>query len=181
MPLPEVDNTDQKRMRDIMFYVFISLFIALTILTILSLFFGLTKLKEKYESTLVTTFIIEVGAAVIALFYGLFGIKKKESPNTIQTRISGPLKIFISAKENSILRNQAYTGYYEIFNEETGEKKLIENIPTQWDAGIFLWFSIKDISENTFIKIGVKDNSGKKWESDHMDPRTVKFEKLHEL
>lgn len=78
MALDTITNSDQRKMRSVMFYVFLAIFVVLTFLTILSLFFGLTKLKEQYQSTLVITFVIEVGVAIAALFYGLFGLKKTD-------------------------------------------------------------------------------------------------------
>lgn len=56
-------------MRWILFYVFIGIFVSITILTILALFWGFGKLQEHYKTTLFTTFIIESVIAMITLFY----------------------------------------------------------------------------------------------------------------
>ena len=181
MALSVTQNTEQRTMRLVMFYVFLSLFVILTVLTILTLFFGLTQLKDKYETLLVNTFIVEIGTAIAALFYGLFGLRRQDSTTQIQSKISGPIRVYISAKENGLTYNTIYSAYYETFNEDTGEKKLTENVPIQWEAGNFLWFSVKEASEDIYLKIGIRDGIGKKWESDHIAPKTFRFEKLHEL
>jgi hypothetical protein len=74
-------QTQFERMRWYIFWIFITLFVMASVLTILGLFFGVGNLSERHEDKLVLAFVIEVGVAVAALFYSLFGIKKSGESN----------------------------------------------------------------------------------------------------
>ena len=69
-------DEQSKKMKWILFWVFIVIYIVVTILTILALFFGLGNLGENFKTPLLATFIIETGVGIITLFYSLFGLKK---------------------------------------------------------------------------------------------------------
>ncbi len=71
-----------EKMRWILFWIFIGLYVIITVLTILALFYGLGSLAEEYKKTLFTTFIVETGVGVVTLFYALFGLRKT-SGNTV--------------------------------------------------------------------------------------------------
>lgn len=62
-------------MRWILFSVITVLFVVISIVTILALFFGIGELKEQYEQQLVAAFILETAGALFGLFYSLFGLK----------------------------------------------------------------------------------------------------------
>jgi len=66
-------------MRWIVFYMSIALFIVVFVLTILTLFFELFEIPEKYMDSLFKLFIGETGLFVIALFYSLFGLNRAET------------------------------------------------------------------------------------------------------
>jgi len=63
-------------MRWIAFYLSITLFLTVFILTILSLFFRIFEVPEKYMDSLFKMFIGETGLFVTALFYSLFELKR---------------------------------------------------------------------------------------------------------
>lgn len=126
-----------------MFYAFLSIFIVLTILTILSLFFGLTRLKQEYQSTLVTTFVIEVGVAIAALFYGLFGLKRivedtgeKKDPETVTAgsslkndteRPQLDMDVFLNKViTDQLVREQTLTLVHELKNLKTIKNPLFQ-------------------------------------------------------
>lgn len=67
----------KEQMRWILFWVFVSIFAIVSLLTILAVFFGLGAPSEEERKTLLYAFIVESGAAVIALFYSLFSLKGK--------------------------------------------------------------------------------------------------------
>ncbi len=73
-------NEDQKaKMRWYMFWVFMVLFIIVSILTISALFFDFGQLESKYKDNLTWAFVLEVGGAVVALFYSIFDIKRPQT------------------------------------------------------------------------------------------------------
>ena len=75
-------SSQSDSMRWYLFVVFVGLFVVVSVLTILSLFFGIGNLNERHEGKLVTAFILEVGGAVVALFYSLFSLKPPASSET---------------------------------------------------------------------------------------------------
>jgi hypothetical protein len=68
--------SQNERMRWYLFWIFVCLFVGVSLLTMLALFFGIGAVNERHEGKLVTAFIVEVGSAVAALFYKLFGLKQ---------------------------------------------------------------------------------------------------------
>ncbi|WP_223789429.1 hypothetical protein [Marinicella meishanensis] len=62
-----------KKQKSILFYVFVTLFLAITVLTIYGIFFELEKLDEKYKDKLFYALILEVVGAVLLLFKMGFG------------------------------------------------------------------------------------------------------------
>jgi len=74
-----METTQKKQMQWYMFITFLSLFIIVSALTILALFFGFGQLQEKYQDKLMWAFVLEIGAAVVALFYSIFDLKKPTS------------------------------------------------------------------------------------------------------
>jgi hypothetical protein len=68
-------SSQSETMRWYLFWVFISLFVIISILTILALFFEVGQIGEDDKGKLVTAFLLEVGLAVGALFYSLFKLK----------------------------------------------------------------------------------------------------------
>ena len=81
MPVPK---KQQNLMRWILFWVFLSLFIAVVIGTLGALFFGFGHLTDSERDVLFKVFIVEIGAAIIALFYSIFGLKR---PGAEATRL----------------------------------------------------------------------------------------------
>lgn len=83
-------DEQSKFMKWILFWVFISFYVIITILTIFALFFELGNLAEDYKTSLFTTFLIETGVGIITLFYSLFGLNrgnKKESIHQVNSEI----------------------------------------------------------------------------------------------
>ncbi len=65
-----------EKMRWVMFYTFISLYVLIVIGTLLSLWFGIGQITREERSWLFRGFIVEIGLAIIALFYSIFGLKR---------------------------------------------------------------------------------------------------------
>jgi hypothetical protein len=75
--MTETGKNQYFTMRWIVFYVFMVLYVALMVFTILAVFFNIFELPEEQEKVLFYAFIIEIGVAVVALFYSLFEINRK--------------------------------------------------------------------------------------------------------
>lgn len=89
MPPPEsspsprpamVDQTllSRIRMRWIVFWVFLVLYIAIVAATIYTIFVGSTPTAEE-RSVLFKVFIVEIGAAIAALFYNVFSLRNEKT------------------------------------------------------------------------------------------------------
>ncbi len=75
-------DEQRSKMKWVLFWVFIAIYIIVTLLTILALFFDLGNLATDYKTPLFTTFIIETGVGIITLFYSLFGLSRNETKET---------------------------------------------------------------------------------------------------
>jgi hypothetical protein len=73
-------SSQSERMKWYLFWTFVCLFVVVSLLTILALFFDIGALDRRYESKIVTVFVLAVGSGVVALFYGLFGLKQPATP-----------------------------------------------------------------------------------------------------
>jgi len=73
--MPENKN-QTATMKWTLFWVFVVLFVAIVILTLGSVFFGMGNPTENERSLLFKAFIVEIGLAVVALFYALFNLKR---------------------------------------------------------------------------------------------------------
>ena len=74
MVRPRGTRSQVETMRWVLFWVFVCIFVAVALLTILALFFDIGKIKPQYESWFIRAFFIAVAAAIVALFYSLFNI-----------------------------------------------------------------------------------------------------------
>lgn len=75
-------------MRWILFWVVLVIFIALVVLTTVSLFTTFLPLDKEFKPVMVTTFVVEVGIAIFGLFYSLFGIKKSGGDGNVKIRLN---------------------------------------------------------------------------------------------
>lgn len=78
-------DTSNEKMKWILFWVFISLFVLAVLGTLSVVFLGIGSPTETEREWLVKGLILEVAACVIALFYSIFGLKKPNEPNTEKT------------------------------------------------------------------------------------------------
>lgn len=99
-------DTSNEKMKWILFWVFISLFVLAVLGTLSVVFLGMGTPTDTEREWLVKGLIIEVAACVVALFYSIFGLKKNIQGNTekvlsdIETRVKEiEEKILISSKE----------------------------------------------------------------------------------
>ena len=72
-----VQGEQARRMRWILFGIFVVLFVIIVLGTLGAVFLGFGDLSDTERSTLFKAFLVEIGAAVLALFYSLFGLKRK--------------------------------------------------------------------------------------------------------
>ncbi len=70
------------RMRAVMFWVFIGLFVAVCTCTMLAVFAGVGHPTEDERNVLFTGFIVEVGVVIVALFAHMFGLREKLTRQT---------------------------------------------------------------------------------------------------
>lgn len=99
-------DTSNEKMKWILFWVFISLFILAVLGTLSVVFLGMGTPTETEREWLVKGLILEVAACVVALFYSIFGLKKPaENTNDkalsdIEVRVKElEEKLLISTKE----------------------------------------------------------------------------------
>lgn len=90
-----------KRMRWILFYIFITIFVLIVAGTIATVFFGFGSPSPNERSLLFKIFIGEIGIAVLTLFRVLFGLKRKpvEAVESIP-RVDGKYKYEITTSDN---------------------------------------------------------------------------------
>ena len=72
----ENDNNMADRMRWVLFWVFISLFVIIVAGTLSMIFFDLGTPQPEERSLLVKVFVIEVGICVATLFYSVFNLQR---------------------------------------------------------------------------------------------------------
>ncbi|NIM14948.1 MAG: hypothetical protein GTO45_23530 [Candidatus Aminicenantes bacterium] len=75
--MTQSERKQNRRMKWVLFYVFVAIFVAIVTLTIMVVFFGFGDTTEQERDFLFKVFIGEVGIAMITLFKVLFGLKKK--------------------------------------------------------------------------------------------------------
>ena len=75
-------------MRWILFWVFVSLFIVVVVVTLMAAFLGLGSLRSDQVDLLVKAFILEIGAAVVALFYSIFGLRQNKGGEQSRVRLT---------------------------------------------------------------------------------------------
>jgi hypothetical protein len=99
-------DTSNEKMKWILFWVFISLFVLAVLGTLSVVFLGMGSPTETEREWLVKGLILEVAACVIALFYSIFGLKKPNESNSenslsdIEIRVKElEEKLLLSTKE----------------------------------------------------------------------------------
>ncbi|PAJ71631.1 hypothetical protein CJF42_25685 [Pseudoalteromonas sp. NBT06-2] len=94
-------DTSNEKMKWILFWVFISLFILAVLGTLSVVFFGTGSPTETEREWLVKGLILEVAACVIALFYSIFGIKKSNESNS--DKVLSDIEIRVKELEEKLL------------------------------------------------------------------------------
>lgn len=86
-------NSDTKT-KNILLYVFLSIYVITAIGTLSMLFLGIGAVRDGERALLINTFLIESALAIGALFYSLWGLKKNENEALDRTRglIVNPLE-----------------------------------------------------------------------------------------
>lgn len=99
-------DTSNEKMKWILFWVFISLFILAVLGTLSVVFLGMGSPTETEREWLVKGLILEVAACVIALFFSIFGLKKSNESNSVKVLSDLEIrvkeleeKLFLSTKE----------------------------------------------------------------------------------
>ncbi|MCP5049054.1 MAG: hypothetical protein GY940_17925 [bacterium] len=98
MTRAEIKQTN--RMKWVLFYIFIGIFVVIVAGTIMVVFFGYGQPTEVERDILFKVFIGEIGLAVMALFKVLFGLKKKPVEDTPVPKVSGKYKYEINFNDN---------------------------------------------------------------------------------
>lgn len=86
--------TNDTQTKNLLLYVFLSIYVLTAIGTLAMLFLGFGAVKDSERQLLINTFLIESALAIGALFYSLWGLKKKEDDALGRTRelIVNPLE-----------------------------------------------------------------------------------------
>ncbi len=129
------DNNQYYKMRWVIFWIFLSLFVITTVLTLLSLF-GVTldDVDEKFKQKLYWVYIGELAVAVFALFYSLFGIEKKDHSDIKKGRGNKLMAEEINNKNYShhnfdkiiseLRKEQNEGGLYKAWNKENEDSQI---------------------------------------------------------
>lgn len=139
-------NIREKKMRWILFWIFVPLFVITAGLTILSLFSSVIQIDPQFKGIIVGLFVMEAGGAVLALFYSLYTIKPKLVPTNTIPGVSivreedSPLGITIDlSKPVTISMQDASIGYTNARNTLSGEylssadfKQHFEKMEEHW-------------------------------------------------
>jgi len=146
----------RKKMQWIMFSVFLTLFVIITLATVLALFAGVGHLSDIEKSFLLKTFIGEVSAVIIALFYSLFGMNKSQpTEETVQevTQEERRPHPFCHSTLYSVIHNEKYIDdnhEYDLFSRQdlidydNGQYSSIRELKgknTSDGDSIYLWHS----------------------------------------
>ncbi|MFD9815824.1 DUF1045 domain-containing protein [Streptomyces sp. NPDC059080] len=81
--------TQLEKMRWILFYVFITLFVLIVGSTVWAIFFSLNGWNPQDKNLITKIFVGEVGISVIALFYGLFNLKNAQNREALAAGDTG--------------------------------------------------------------------------------------------
>lgn len=86
--------TGETKTKNLLLYVFLSVYALTALGTLAMLFFGVGAVRDGERGLLINTFLFESAAAVGALFYSLWGLKRKEDEALERTRelIVNPLE-----------------------------------------------------------------------------------------
>src|SRR6185295_5945183 len=121
---------DLKKYRPILFAIFITFYVVITVLTILQLFFGIGHVDPQFQPKLFIAFILEVATAVGALFYAVFGLKKDSVQQNMQLNASSVLPAQKEVTEKDI-KTAKEEGSEEVFAAPDGSY-LIDAPPNDW-------------------------------------------------
>jgi hypothetical protein len=140
------DQNQQSKMKWILFYVFVSLFVIIVILTIASVFFNMGKLSDDMRKTLSTAFILEIGGAVVALFYSMFNLRRTDKSRIRLTMDNlTDVKAFINKK-----------AVLSLCLEDGSDIKTIESKVFD-DNGPFIPLSLPSNVANIYVSIEVNN------------------------
>ncbi len=140
-------------MRWVLFYVLIVLYVVVTTLTILSLFFGLGDLEVSFKKPLFITFIIEIGITITALFYSLFGLKKSPTqvlPKKIDTEIIRDVDVVNDSPLKTEIQLNSPVELLESYNHEIQSMLASEEFSKEFYPSMLLFTSLAtDYKETT--------------------------------
>ena len=102
--MTQAERKQNKRMKWILFYIFITIFVVIVAGTIMVVFFGYGEPRPEEREILFKVFIGEIGIAVLALFKVLFGLKRKPAAEeTNLPKVDGKYKYEITCGNNKTL------------------------------------------------------------------------------
>jgi hypothetical protein len=141
--MTQLERKQNNRMRSVLFYIFIAIFVVIVAGTIGMVFFGLGRPEPHEREILFNVFIGEIGLAVLALFKVLFGLKKPAVENAEVPKVEGTYKYEMSFSETKTKtfylgeciikqdqRELAVTG--ERQKSKNGRKK--NNVSIHWNS-----------------------------------------------
>lgn len=134
----------RKKMKWILFWVFLTIYVIVTFLTILALFFNLGNLEVGYKSSLVATFIIETGAGIITLFYSIFSLKRPDKKNVIppfSSEIQKDVEVVDDSPLGSKIQLNKPTDILGSYNGEIKSVLISKNFSEQYNPAMMLFLS----------------------------------------
>jgi hypothetical protein len=129
------------RMRSVLFYIFVTIFVVIVAGTTMVVFFDYGKPQPHEREILFNVFIGEIGIAVLALFKMLFGLKKPAVETAPAPKLDGTYKYEMNFNDNKTVYqgecnikqdNRVLTFNGENRKSRTGRKK--ETVSIHWNS-----------------------------------------------
>ena len=135
----ESGKSQEDRMKWVMFYVFLGLFVLAVLGTLGMVFLGFGTPTEEERSLLVKALIGEIAAAVVALFYSLFNLKGKKRGADYQQEIAR-FKKQINDLENELKHEREKNKLMEgdsqkTANEDSDQEKIQKRLLALFGQG----------------------------------------------
>lgn len=158
-------------MKKTLFYTFIFVFGATSIITLLGLINVIT-IESAYLEKLFYLLIAESVAPVIALFKktNFFDEESTDDYEVGNSKIS----VVMLPKDSFPRKADPHKCSITIFNQDTDEEKQINIVPKR--ANGYLSMFLDSLSEQELIKIHLVNKSNESWESEYFNPSVAKAE-----
>lgn len=141
--------------RWILFFLFVSAFIFITVFTIGALFFDLGTIAETYKEKLFYALIVEVVGAIILLFWSAFGLREKERLDSDDTNKTIWLDFDAAIDISELIDRKAIISPRSETGMPLGED--IVNTILKERGGLYIKPVLPSDTESVFVTINISD------------------------